>query len=495
VQIEVGEPRSPGWWFQRLMNRLADREREARLDKLHNYLNGKPALPVASDSLREMFEAFQRKACSNFPALVVGAVSNRLAPVGFQTAVDDDVSGDVEAGRLWERAGMPIVAADVHELMLNLGEAFVIVGPVDDETDAPTVTAEDPRRMVAEADPARPQRLLAALKVLHDDVDGVDRAYLYLPGRVFVAVKANSVKLQWPPRFGADWVWEASKGGAEGQDLGHGRMPVVRFLNKRGLGEYETHLDVVDRINHGMLFRLCVAASQAFRQMAVTGLPDVDEEDQPIDYSKQFTLAPGAFWQLPPGAEMWESKVTDVRQLVELSKDDIAQLAAVTETPMYMMIPGGQNQSAEGASLAREGLVFRAEDRRDRVTGRWAETMSLMFEVTGDADRAQLARLRTLWKPINRLSLSEKADAASKAQNDIPRRSRLIELWGFPPDKADRMMTEWADEQVLAAQLVAVNAAGQPIPPPVPQVPEPVDPLAGMDLETIAGAEPVMTEL
>ncbi|MER7169154.1 phage portal protein [Micromonospora sp. NPDC000207] len=502
MPIDVAEVRSPGWWMARLFKKLNERQRVARLELLHDYLHGRPRLPQGAENVRDMFAAFQRKACVNFPALVVGAVSDRLTPVGFQTAADDDASGDQAAADLWKRARLKTTAADVHEMMLNLGEAFVIVGPVDEDTGAPVVTAEDPRWMVAESDPARPHKLLAALKVLWDDIEGVSRAYLYLPGRVFVAVKPSKTPVARPVFTPQSWSWDAGKGGGGGQQINHARIPVVRFVNKDGAGEYEYHLDLIDRINHNILQRLVIASGQAFRQMAVSGLPDEDENGNEIDWSDAFVMMPGAMWQLPSEAKMWESQVTDLRPIIEATRDDITQLSAVTQTPMYMMAPAGQNQSAEGAGLSREGLVFRAGDRKDRADQPWSEVMSLGFLELGDTRRADVAKLTTIWAPVARLSLSEKADAASKAQNDMPRRSRLIHIWGCTPDEADRMMSEWVDEQMFAAQLAQMFAAQNPLPvnePQLPsaavpaQVPPAEDPLAGLSLEEISRSEPVST--
>ncbi|MEU0078551.1 phage portal protein [Micromonospora tulbaghiae] len=507
MAIDVEKVRSPGWWLQRLFKKMNDRQRVARLQLLHDYLNGRPRLPQGAENVREMFTQFQKKACVNVPAVVVGSVSDRLTPIGFQTAADNDVSGDERAAQVWERADMSIVAADVHVMMLNLGEAFVIVGPVDEDTGVPVITAEDPRWMVAETDPAKPRKVLAALKVLWDDIDGVSRAYLYLPGRVFVAVKPSKTPVDRPVFTPQTWSWDEAKGGAAGQQLSHSRMPVVRFLNKDGAGEYEHHIDLIDRINHNILQRLVIASSQAFRSMAVSGLPDVDEDGNEIDWSDAFVMMPGAMWQLPEKAEMWESQPTDLRPIIEASRDDFRQVSMATGTPMYMMVPDGQNQSATGAGMYREQLVFRAEDRLDRVRGRWSEVMSLAFLELGDTERADMEKLRSLWASVERLSLAERADAASKAQNDLPRRSRLIELWGYTPTQADRMMLEWQEEAVFNAQLAQVLAAaagqqqvgGQPpiqaiASTPAPQpVPPRQDPFDGLSLDEITQTEPVST--
>lgn len=328
--------------------------------------------------------------------------------------------------------------------------------------------------MVAEADPANPRRLLAALKLVYDEVAGEDRAYLFLPGAVHVAARRmrrgepsgtvvagrnrrDAPLFLFDPR-GWDWLTDRQV------SLPHGRIPVVRFLNKYGKGEYETHLDALDRINHQILQRMVVATMQAFRQRAVSGLPLVYPEDHPnagqeIDYSDVFTADPAALWQLPDTAKMWESQQVDLRPILDAVKDDLEHLASVTRTPMHMLSPAGVNQSAEGASLQREGLVFKTEDRIARTSYPWAQTMSLVLLHADQPDRADLADLETIWAPAERLSLAERAAAAQQLAGLLPKRTLLITVLGMSPAEADRTMTEIADEQLLAMQVQSAMLA------------------------------------
>lgn len=481
MAISVETPQSPGWWMNRLFNMLADRKRRWRLQTLFNYHRGHAPLPQGAENAREAFETFQRKARSNFAELVVSVMSERMTPVGFRTALDDDATGDAEVGALWERAGLNVSAADVHDWMLALGEAFVIVGAMDDDAGSPTITAEDPRFMVGDTDPANPRRLLAALKVLHDDAAGQDRAYLYLPGQVWVASRKssraasggdlNSAFTSWNyampermpslPNFSPRaWDWDEERSGK----LNHGRIPVVKFTNKYGMGEYEPHLDLLDRINHQILQRMIIAVMQAFRQRAIKGLemfypPGHERAGQNIDYNEIFTSDPAAMWQLPKDAEMWESQINDLRPILDAVKADLEHLASVTRTPMHMLSPAGVNQSAEGASLAREGLVFKVEDRIARTSYPWAQVISLALTHAGETDRGDLSKLRTIWAPAQRLSLQERADAASKLAGILPTRTMLITVLGMSPADADRTMTEIEDERVLAVELAAQQAA------------------------------------
>lgn len=477
MPIDVATRRSPGWWMKRLFQQLHDRKRRTRLQLLHDYRRGEARLPQGAENMREAFRIFQSKARANFAELIVSAVSERMTPVGFRTAIDRDETGDADVGKLWARAGLDVTAADIHDLMLTLGEAYVIVGGLDDETGAPLITAEDPRYMVGEPDPANPRKLLAALKWMHDDAESEDRAYLFLPGsatesgnaQVWVARKVNAAVLvtdterlvtprtPMPAFHPQGWEWDEERSG----ELPHGRMPVVRFANKDCLGEFEAHLDVLDRINHQILQRMVISTMQAFRQRAAKNLPLTDEDTgEEIDYSEVFVADPGALWQLPEGTELWESGQVDLSPILSAVKDDVQHLAAQTRTPLHLLSPAGVNQSAEGASLSREGLIFKTDDRITRTSAPWAQVMSLALLAADMSDRADLAELETIWAPSARLSLAEKADAASKLKDLLPRRTLLIKVLGFSPAEADRVMTEIADDQLLAAQMVQL-AAGQ----------------------------------
>ncbi len=480
---------SPGWYLKLLFNRLGDKRRRERLQLLDDHRRGKAPLPRGAENAREAFEAFSRMARSNFAELIVSALAERMRPVGFRTAGDGDVTGDPEVGSLWRRAGLSVISGDVHHAMLALSESYVIVGEVDDEIDAAVVTREDPHLMIGMPDPWRPRRLIAAAKVKHDEADDVDRVYLYLDGSVFGPGRPAQILVAWRKARGQmgpvqafdarSWTWDEQRSGV----LAHDRIPVVQFLNKDELGEYEPHLDLIDRVNHQVLQRMTVAVMQAFRQRAVKGLPlryPLDFPDpalagKEIDYSGVFAADPAAIWQLPETAEMWESGAVDLRPLVEGVAADVQHLASVTRTPLHLMQPAGDNQSAEGANLQREGLTFKARDRIDRTSDRWTQVVGLMLLQAGATDRRALARMETIWASPELLSLAERADAASKAKDDIPVRSRLTHIWQFSPDTVDQMMAERADELVLAQQVAFATAmAAQATTSTVTAAPTPV---------------------
>jgi hypothetical protein len=478
VAIDIDQVQSPGWWMNRLSRKLVDRR--PKIELLDRYYRGNPPFPEGAETAKSAYTAFQKKARLNLAELCVDAVLDRMIPVGFQTGAARDENGDDEARRIWVGNELDVESTEVHRSMLVMRNGYVIVGGPDEDTGVPVITAEDPRQVVTVHDPVRQQRVRAALKLFHDPEEQSDFAYLYLPGRVFVA-RREVKRTQWNPEItfsSSAWDWDDTRGGGEGESLPDGNedvVPVIRFRNKRGVGEFETHLDLLDRINHMILQRMVIATFQAFKQRAIK----VDPKDMPekhpetgevIDYDKIFSADPGALWKLPQTAELWESGQVDLTPVLNAVKEDKQDFAAATRTPLYYMFPDAANGSAEGASTMREGHVFKAEDRIRRASSGWNRAMSLAFRFMGDEARADLATLRTLWQPAERYSLSERADAASKA-TDVPWRTKMTTIWQYPPERVAEMEIERASDALDAAlrQLPAEPAAAAQ-----PNHPEPV---------------------
>jgi hypothetical protein len=240
-----------------------------------------------------------------------------------------------------------------------------------------------------------------------------------------------------------------------------GEVPVVKFANADEKGEYEPYLDIIDRVNHMILQRLVIATTQAFRQRVLKGdFPTHDADGNEIDYNGIFESSAGALWVIPEGADVDELGQAEISGILNAVRADIQDFAAVTRTPMHYFTPEGANGSAEGAQLAREGLVFKTEDRIARVSPGWSRVMSLVFRWLGDETRASLLDLEPLWKPAERYSLAERADANSKFQ-DVPFRSRMSLIGQFSPAEIDEMEVQRAGETLLTEALLGAPTGAQ----------------------------------
>lgn len=459
---DVDTPQSPGWWFKNLAQE--QRNRRKRLDDLWDRFQGNPPLPELSNTTatlaqQRMWEAFQRKSRTNYAELVAGAVAERMTLFGFRTGADGDENGDPRAREYWRANDLPVESADVHEMFLVMGDSYTIVGPPEPGSKVPVITGEDPREVITAHDPVRQSRVRAALKWYYDPETEQDVAYVYLPGergqrgRAYIARRTAGGKstvlgktFRLAPKA---WTWDD-----EPVLYNTSRVPVTRMRNRRGVGEFENHVDLLDRINHMLLQRMVIATLQAFRQRAVKGVPVKDPKTgKDIDYTDVFTADPGALWLLPATAELWESGQVDLGPILNAVRDDVRDLAAVTRTQLTYLSPDAANQTAEGASAQREGAVFRTEDRMTRAGACWASTMSLAFEMAGDTARAELAQIEPLWKPVERFSLSERYSANVQAKTgDVPWRTRMTDILGFSPDQVARMELERATDLFLTPE-------------------------------------------
>lgn len=426
-------------------------EDQSELNLLERYYEGDAPLPEGAEGASRAYRRFQRKARMNLAQLAVAATRERMIIKGFRTGADDDENGDVLARRLWKANNLDVGSADLHNMMLTYGEAYAIVGPPN-AFGIPVVTIEDPRQVESKHDPRDPRIITQAVKVFREDELGMDFAYFYYPDRIEVFVKEATGKLYTVDK----WMYREDLS----SDNPLGEVPVIKFENIDGDGEFEPYLDLMDRINHMILQRLVIATTQAFKQRAIKGdFPTHDPDGNEIDYNGLFTPTPGALWMIPSEADIWESGQSDLQGILSAVRADIQDFAALTRTPMHYLSPDGANQSAEGAALAREGLVFKAEDRIARVTPSWSKVMSLMFKWLGDDVRASLLDLEPLWRPAERYSLAERADANSKFQ-DIPFRSRMSLVGQFDPEDIAEMEVERAGEAVLAQALIG-GAGGE----------------------------------
>jgi hypothetical protein len=490
MPIDTDTVGSPGWWAKRLSAQL--RRERPRLEVLRARLDGDAPMPEGAGD-EQVYRRFRRKARTDFEELIVEAVRERMLVTAIQTGAEADADGDALAQAMWDTNRLPIVSGDVHVDMLNLGRGFASVGPHPDPTisDQPLIVYEDALQTITAHHPAT-QETRAGLKLFRDLDEGFDYAYVYLPapdpddetapyaldgrtdvGSLWVARRAVSRYMGGAASMwvvdGRPWDWDPDKTGPTEVR----RVPLVRFLNRRGLGEYEPHVDVIDRINHQVLQRMVIATMQAFRQRAAIDLPEYDEKGEKIDYNKLLAADPGALWLLPQGAQLWESGQVDLTPILSAVSDDVKHLAAVTRTPLATLAPDMTNVAAEGATFFREGLVFKTEDRISRAGEGWREVVSLGFETLGDAERSDRRGIRIKWASPERRSLAERADAASKA-SDLPMELKLSEVWGFDPEVVARALSQRAQDAALAAAFAPaapVPAPARPVPPAPPAPP------------------------
>lgn len=452
-------PYMPSWWLDRLIRELGGRQE--RYGLLDRYLRSDPPLPPGpTKGVSKAFEYLRKRARVNWADMIVEALIERMAPIGVRTGIAGDETLDAAAWQIWEANDLDCQATELHRTKASLGDAYVIVGEMDESIGAPRISMEDPRQMVGEFDPVNRSELSAALKVFVDDAVNVDRAYLYLPGFVYRAQRPRAKGAKGFTFTAKGWEWEVDEAGDPlPESLSTDKMPVVWFPNRRDLlgrtmGEYEHVLDDLDRIILLVLQRLQVAVLQAFKQRAVKGnLPKLDDEGNEIDYNVLFANDPAALWSLPSGVDMWESDNVDLTPILESIKADVRELAGRTRTPLYYLYPDVSGGSAEGAVTQREGLIFKAGSRIKETSGPWERVLARALEVQGLTPPADM---ELLWLPPSLATDAERYDAASKAiAAGVPWRTVMASVLMFGPQAIARMEAERA-----ALPAVGADAPG-----------------------------------
>jgi hypothetical protein len=438
---------TPAEWLPILAKRLDARQKRILLNRA--YANGHAPLPEMGANTKESWKAFQKKARTNYGGLTCDSLGGRMIPNGVRVGTSASSPAVLAARRVWRDNRLDVVFADAIMNMLTTSVGYLITGVRDGQ---PIITSEKPEQVITAPDPTQPWRARAALKAWRDPDSGYDYALVWLPGQrqLFSRKSTND---NGTPLSQVNGGWDDG----EAIETYAGGVPVYVLENKDGVAEFEPHIDVIDRANLGKLQRLVTTAMQAFKQRAIKGgLPEQDDDGNDIDWAKVFDPAPGALWDLPEGIDVWESAETDIRPLLEGEKTDARDFAAVTQTPLSVFIPSGENQSAEGAQNANKGEIQKAKNRIARVTAPMEGSLLEALRVLGVDDGETV---EVLWEPPEHISFGEKTLAAKQAK-DAGMSERWIKqnIMGMSPDEIDQDESNAAADALLASTLI--GAAG-----------------------------------
>lgn len=465
---EVG---SDVWWVSRLLaqrsvkpnkprkiigdSRRYEFSKEDWYDYLHSYRTGEIPLTHISEKYAEATREFLRLSKVQFPATIVDSLLDRVQPIGARVIGSSaDSDGDDNVRHFIQYNGSFL--QDAEDYSLTYGMGYVLVGSgwdgKSDDTDTAIATGEDPRTFSASLDPFHPGEVRAALKFFFDPDMGRQVAAVYvrdLPDgtqhehmTVWYRDSDNPVR-----GFDPD-VWELDEDNSQDLIQGIG-LPIVAFPNRRGIGEFEEHLDLIDRIINGISDRLWAAKYQIFKQRAVLGdLPDVNPETgEVIDYNALFTSDPAGVWRAPTGTSIWESSQLNIQELITPYVQDVKELAMASRTAFPIIASDSENQSASGVDLYTDGIGFKAEDRQKRWGPQVSKLCRLGLLYSGFDDPGDL---EPMWAPVDRDSILNKGQAAAQIYSTgAPAEGIWADILDLPPATVQRWRMLAAKEQLL----------------------------------------------
>lgn len=447
----MAEPTTPTEWLPVLAKRMDDGMPRVKL--LKRYVSGDAPLPEADKNTREAWRRFQKQSRTNWGRMIREAVADRIVPMYITVGGSHTSPEAKRAQEIWRNNRMDSVFKEWVRHGLTFAESYMTTWSGANPGDTPIITADSPETMCVATDPLQPWRVRAALRTWRDLDANKDFALVWMNGQRQQFERESTIGTRkrlhksihsegWDPTDGKDPVATS------------GPPPVVVWHNPDDEGEFETHTDVIDRINGGVMRRLSIESMLAFRARALKstdpkhpGLPKHDKEGNVINWAEVLPFAPGALWNLPPGIDVWESVPTDIGPLLTASKDDIRHLASSTATPLPMLMPDNANQTAKGASATESAYLSKCGERaKEAKVGGIAV---LVNALNTDSGTDLQETLDLAFRPVEQVSLSEQYAAAQAASAVMARKT----VW--------RNVLMWSPEQIAQAEVDAAEEALQ----------------------------------
>lgn len=452
---------TPDWWLLRLGRRMRDRRSD--LDRWWDYYLGNAPLPSLPKNAAAAFLEFQRKSRTNFCRPIADAPVHRMQVLGV---TDADGNADADALRWWQANRLDSRQKQIYRTMTAQAQAYVIVGPhpsrrePDDETPAPLITAEHPRQVIVEMDPATGERA-AALKAWWDDVDRLGRATVYLPDGLqrYVTPGRTGERLGWGRE---SWVPD---GDYEEHDLE--AVPVVPFQCRPDLmedpePEFAGVLDIQDRINLGVLNRMTAARYSAFRQKFITGhkfRKRVDPATGLEIVEQPFVPSPSAIWASEgENAKFGQLDATDLSGFLKEHESDVRDMLVLSHTPAYYFASQLVNISADTVNALDVNHLAKVAEHMAALGEAWEDVLQLAARQAGVDRDYTMSEVR--WADPRRLNPSVIADAATKKHSIGYPLAILAEEMGESPQRVRRITSEAAGAALLASVPPAGSAAG-----------------------------------
>lgn len=465
--MEAPETGSPRWWLVRLERELQARQREMAL--MDDYYNGNHPLPFVTKAhqakMRDEFRGLLEDSRSNFMALVVDAVEERLRVDGFRQSAEEDAKSDEDSWRIWQQNQMDAESQVGFVEALTKGVSYLSVWEGEEH---PIIAVEDPTQtIVAYGAGSNYRERVAALKVWVDEWTGRRRANVYLPDGIYKFSHRHATAetgIELPPHVDAAYAqWEEMEDEFVPNALGV--VPIVPLRNRprllcEGVSEIAPASPTQDRIN-GQLFLRCLAGYfGAHRQRWAVGLTIHEDETtgKPVE---PFDAAVDKLWQADDKeVKFGEFSQTDLGGYIKAIEQDVLHIAVTTRTPRHYLIEQGQSPSGDAIRSAESGLI-RKVVRKSRTFGEGLEeAMRLAHRFAG---RAELpADSEVVWADPEVRSEAEITDAVVKQYE-----AKLIP-WEAALEKLGYTQTQIRRFEGMRKQEEANEPPAPPAEPPVP---------------------------
>jgi hypothetical protein len=432
------------------LSELARRAPAYRLRR--DYYEGRHRLAYATDKFRAAFGGMFHAFADNVSGVVVDAVWERMRIEGWGLTEGEDAGTERAASSaeaLWAMDQLAMVAGEIHQEALALGDTYLIIWPGEDG--APIWHPNIAEETVVRYDPRRPGRISFAAKAWLEPSQHA-RLTLYYPDRIERYRTPGKAPGGAPDNPDGYAPWTDDEGPAV---VRHewGMVPVFHFPNRasigrRGRAEHDQAIPLQDALNKTVLDTLVGGEFLSLPQRWATGLelpidPLTGKEVAPIP-------APGTLLHTPsPDVRFGQFDGADLTKIIAASNDWRAEIARVTGTPPHrlMLLGDGPWPSGEALKTAEAPLVAKVEARQEVWGTAWGQAMGLALRMAANpVDRP----LRPVWKPARTESEVEKVTVAeAKLRAGVSRGQVLREL-GYTDEETQAILSEAAEERRAA---------------------------------------------
>ena len=386
-----------------------------RYQRYSRYYDGDHHLAFATEKFENTFGALFREFALNLCPAVCDAVRDRLKIEGFAVQSAGFSPSERDESRtlntIWHRNRMDARAGEVHKEALTNGDAYVIVWP--DDAGRAVVHPNSAANMTVEYDDELPGRVVWAAKFWRT-TDKHLRLNLFYPDRIerYITGKPHEGLLPEAKEF-VPFVKSASFSSSERDksrtlNNPYGVVPVFHFANNASIGafgrsELEDAIPVQDGMNKSVLDMLVAMEFASFRQRWVAGIEiEYDTEGNVI---APFRNGIENLWVSGnEGAKFGDFDTVDLEQFLKVKDGFRIDIASVTGTPLYYLLPQGRGfTSGEAMRKAESRFIAKVRDRQTSFGQVWADVMQFALRIEGHGE----VFLKTRWEDAGRLSEKE----------------------------------------------------------------------------------------
>lgn len=445
--LQALPPGSPEWWLGAGLTAIQAKQEVFAYKEMYTF--GPHPAPNGDHRYVRALHDLQSKTKTNYIQLVVNSPVQRMRVKGFRFG---ETKADEDARLVWMANDMDYQMESFLMDAAIYGESFLLVSEPDEDTGEPVITAESARVSHVFPDPVRPTRALAAIRTWKDVFLQRIIAVVYLPGVDYVWLGPKNTE--------ADYNTMNSIGSYELVAVNPnplGEVPLVRTeWRSRCRGEADDVFSVQDRINHTILDRLVISKAQAYNQRWVTGSPGINKDKKSKNNDAPFDPGADMLWAIPsPDAKFGQFEAADIKQLLEAIRDDVIDMASLTQTPAHYLMGKMQNVSGDTLTQAESGFVAKVKMRQRSVGWGIEKAMKLAFAHKGQMDKATSIDAEVIWQDPEVRNRAELADAALKEAQVFSTAPPfaipvIAERMGLEPDQIEELVAaaeEWQQEQ------------------------------------------------